>query len=202
MPVTSLQERLLTTCSILLMPILFLSQISLGFYMLLSMKYFFMTSFILTGILTVLLQYSVYILIFSSHYKRLYNYFYPYMRVMEPERRKARQRRFQWIISLNPVFPWIQKYYSITIPIIEICFFLYLLMAQLYWSENEVSIQLLNTTDYIIAIVFLSASWGLFAFPYTSLFLGFIGFLITIIPVLIIRQFRFRNFNEYFTGHD
>lgn len=182
-------ERLLIGSSISILPLIFFGELVLALYMLISNNFKFIIEFIVIGFVVVWMQFSICIIFYQENYKRWILYFKPSYNELQAVDKNAKLNSILWVVSLNPIFPVISKYFKFLIPLIEVCYFMYVILFSFYWKRNHYLALQLSHEDYIAALLFVIASWALLGFPFTGILFGLLSMLILSIPAALIITF-------------
>lgn len=97
-----------------------------------------------------------------------------------------------WYLSLNPLFPLITRFYRFVIPVVEVGFFMFIIVYSFFWKNYLPTFQSGDFDFFIVNVIFFTLQWCLLAFPFTSMILGIAIMIVFGLPLLIIDIIRFR----------
>jgi hypothetical protein len=58
------------------------------------------------------------------------------MRILPDNEKRIKLNNMLWVTSLNPLFPVIHRFFRYTIPLVELCFFTYIILFSFQWKKK------------------------------------------------------------------
>eukprot|EP00347_Sterkiella_histriomuscorum_P022595 403337891 len=179
----SVPEKLIVYTSVIIMPLVFLAQMVLGIYIVLTFED--PPIYIPFGLVVIWLQYTLCIVFFRDHYRNLLKKTFKSWAQLDQGEIRDKQERILYGISLNPFFPLVTRFFKFSVPVIVGLYVLYIIVYSFFFKKNLDWFEELNKTDQNLYLTFFIMCWALLAFPLTSLILSLAFIIIFGIPILI-----------------